>query len=149
LPRARSTFRSLAAALLLLASLPGARPAKASGNFKVIVHPSVPGKSIKKQVLADVFLMKVIRWGDGTAIRPVDLSLTSPVRQAFASTVLGYSAFQLNQYWRQEVAKGRVPPPVKQSDDEVIAFVASNPGAIGYVADSAAVPETVKVAEII
>ena len=115
----------------------------------MIVHPTVPGKTIRKQILADVFLVKVVKWGDGSAIRPVDLSLTSPVRVAFASTILGYTAFQLNQYWRQEVAKGRVPPPVKQSDDEVIAFVASNPGAIGYVADSAAIPETVKLAEII
>ena len=138
-----------AVALLLVASTLGTRPAATAGTFKVIVHPTVPGKTIRKQILADVFLVKVIKWGDGSAIHPVDLSLTSPVRVAFAGTILGYTAFQLNQYWRQEVAKGRVPPPVKQSDDEVIAFVASNPGAIGYVADSATLPETVKLAEII
>jgi hypothetical protein len=38
---------------------------------------------------------------------------------------------------------------VKQSDDEVIAFVAATPGAIGYVADSTSIPATVKIAEII
>jgi ABC-type phosphate transport system substrate-binding protein len=149
LHRSRSTTKVLSLAFLLLASVPGSWSAAAQTTFKVIVHPTVPGKSIRKQVLADVFLVKVVKWGDGSAIHPVDLSLTSPVRVAFASSVLGFTAFQLNQYWRQEVAKGRVPPPVKQSDDEVIAFVASNPGAIGYVADSAAVPETVKLAEII
>jgi ABC-type phosphate transport system substrate-binding protein len=133
---------------LLFVSALGPSPASAA-SFKIIVHPSVPGKTIKKQILADVFLGRAIKWGDGTPIKAVDLSLTSPVRVAFADVVLGFTAFQLNQYWRQEVTKGRMPPPVKQSDGDVIAFVASTPGAIGYVADSATLPETVKVAEII
>jgi ABC-type phosphate transport system substrate-binding protein len=135
-------------ALLLLARALTPAPVRAT-SFKVIIHPTVPGNTIKKQVLADVFLMKVQKWGDGSPIKAVDLSLTSPVRLAFASSVLGFSAFQLNQYWRQEVAKGRVPPPVKQSEDEVIAFVAATPGAIGYVADATSIPGTVKITEII
>jgi len=46
----------------------------------------------------------------------------------------------LDTYWQQQIFSGKdVPPSNKSSDDDVIAFVKSNPGAIGYVSGSAAV----------
>ena len=39
-----------------------------------------------------------------------------------------------------EIKKGVTPPPVKASDADVIAYVASTRGAIGYVSAGAAVP---------
>jgi hypothetical protein len=38
-----------------------------------------------------------------------------------------------------------MPPPVKSSDAEVLAFVAGMPGAIGYVSVGATIPPNVKV----
>ena len=43
-------------------------------------------------------------------------------------------------YWQRQIFSGRgTPPPIKESDAEVIAFVAANPGAIGYVSADAEV----------
>jgi ABC-type phosphate transport system substrate-binding protein len=114
----------------------------------VIVHAGVAGKSAPKRLLADIFLRRAVRWGDGAAIRPVDLSLTTPVRKGFTRIILGLSSLELQQHWRSAISRGITPPPVKPSEEEVIAFVASNPGAIGYVADSTPTPETVKVLSV-
>jgi hypothetical protein len=44
------------------------------------------------------------------------------------------------------MAKRRVlPPPSKASDEEVLAFVASRKGAIGYVSAGVEIPPDVKV----
>ena len=40
------------------------------------------------------------------------------------------------------------PPPVKTSDEEIVSFVASTPGAIGYVSSSTPLPDSVKMVEI-
>jgi ABC-type phosphate transport system substrate-binding protein len=46
------------------------------------------------------------------------------------------------------MSQGVTPPPVKTTDEEVVAFVASTPGAIGYVSPSALLPEGVKPVEL-
>ena len=44
-------------------------------------------------------------------------------------------------FWQQQVYSGRSTPPViKVSDAEVVAFVAANREAIGYVSAEAATP---------
>ena len=46
----------------------------------------------------------------------------------------------VKSYWNQQIFSGRdVPPVEKKSDAEVLTFVRSTPGAIGYVSDAAAV----------
>jgi len=46
------------------------------------------------------------------------------------------------------MSRGRIPPPAKKSEEELMAFVAQNPGAIGYVSGATAVPDTVRVLQI-
>ena len=132
----------LAVAVLALA---GASPLHAQATFKIIVNPSTPGNTVKKAVLADIFLGKVARWGDGSRIAPVDQSVQSPLRQAFARDVLGQPVAAVMNYWAKQITSGGVrPPAVTDKDDDVIAFVASTPGGIGYVAEAAVLPATVK-----
>jgi hypothetical protein len=50
------------------------------------------------------------------------------------------------EFWRQQIFSGRnVPPVEKASDSEVLEFVRSNPGAIGYVSSSTSPAPDVKV----
>ena len=42
------------------------------------------------------------------------------------------------------MATGVTPPPVKQSDQEIVAFVAATPGSIGYVSSALPLPESVR-----
>lgn len=139
--------RAAVIGLVLVGCIAAANTASAP-PFKVIVNASVQGKRIQKETLKDIFLRKTLRWGDGAPSQPVDLGLTSPVRLEFINSVLGFSAVAVQQYWVSQITKGSQPPPVKKSEEEVIAFVASQPGAIGYVSATTPTPETVRVLEI-
>jgi ABC-type phosphate transport system substrate-binding protein len=115
-------------------------------DFQVVAHPSVSGTTISRAALAGIFTGRVQSWGDKSTARPVDQSARAPVRQAFAVTVIGLSMGELQLYWHRKVAAERTfPPPVKDSDQEVIAYVTSQPGAIGYVSAGTAIPPGLKV----
>lgn len=133
--------------LLLLAAAPAAL---ADGvGFQVIVHPSNPATSISRRQLSDFFLKKVTHWADGSTVEPVDPPERSLTRAYFLSEVMsGRSLFALKTYWQRRVFSGRDTPPIeKPSDEEVVAFVKANPGAIGYVAPATPVAG-VKVVEL-
>jgi len=137
--------RSIALALALWPAAAGV--AGAADAFVVIVHPSVTGGSVRRADLGAVFLKKALRWsgGGGLAV-PVDQSGTSPVRIAFSEGVLRQPVERVVQYWQKQMfsAARLSPPPVKASDAEVIAFVAKNAGAVGYVAAGTTLPPEVK-----
>jgi ABC-type phosphate transport system substrate-binding protein len=106
----------IGAGLLLALIVPGGTGVEAdtSGAFKVIVHPNVKGTNISRAVLAQVFLGKVERWGNGVPITPVDLSAMSPVRAAFSETMLGMPTGAVRRYWEQRLMSGvgsRPPMP--------------------------------------
>ncbi len=137
---------SLAALLLLCSAVAAAAASRLP--FKVIVHPGVTGKSVTKALLKEIFLRTTVKWGDETPIAPVDLLSSSPARQAFNQEVLALSALDVQRYWVLQMSKGRVPPPAKKTEEEVIAFVASTPGAIGYLSDTTPTPHTVKALQV-
>ena len=129
--------------LLVLATVAASAPASDAVPFRVIVNPSVTGKTIPRAVLAQVFLGAVPRWGNGDVIQPLELSSTSPVRQAFSEHVLGMSIDAVKHHWLRKIATGVRPPFSKASDEDVIAFVASQRGGVGYVSAAATLPPTV------
>jgi ABC-type phosphate transport system substrate-binding protein len=125
----------------MLGPLPAA---SADAGFVVIVHPDIKGDELPRVILSAIFLRRAPRWEDGTDVRPVDHSMNSPLRAAFTEAVLDVPYTGLQRFWSNEIKNGTEPPPVKSSDADVIAYVASTPGAIGYVSADAAVPESVK-----
>ncbi len=133
--------------LLLAAAAP---PALAEGpGFQVIVNAANPAQAITRRQLSDMFLKKLTHWPDGITVEPVEPPEKSMTRAYFLSDVMGgRSALALKAFWQKRVFSGRDTPPVeKGSDEEVVAFVRANPGAIGYVAAAAPVAG-VKVLEL-
>jgi len=113
-----------------------AAPAQ-QGSYLVVVHPRVEGTAIPLATLRSLFLKESDRWGDGTAVVPVDQSLQSDVRERFSHDVLGKSTREALGYWRMQISAGIRPPQVKETDAEVLEFVADTEGAIGYVSTDA------------
>jgi len=132
------------AALMILPLLGPVPAASADASFVVIVHPEIQGEELPKVILSAIFLRKAPRWEDGLEVRPVDQSLSSPLRAAFTAAVLDVPFNGIQRFWNDEIKKGVQPPPVKSSDQDVIAYVASTRGAIGYVSATVALPEAVK-----
>jgi len=138
----RLSFFALALMVLpLLGPLPAV---SADASFVVIVHPGIQGDELPKVILSAIFLRKAPRWEDGLDVQPVDQSMSSPVRAAFTAAVLDVPFGRIQRFWSDAIKKGVQPPPVKSSDQDVIAYVASTQGAIGYVSPGVALPAGVK-----
>lgn len=116
----------------------------ADTTYRIIVHPNVKGSQIPRATLSSIFLKQAPRWGDGSPVLPVDQSMRSPIRQSFAAQVLQRPLMELQMFWNRRMATGIAPPPVKQTDEDVVAFVAATPGSIGYVSSTLALPESVR-----
>ncbi len=105
-----------------------------SQNYKVIVNSKNPVSSINKKELSQIFYKKKKKWDNGQIIVPIDLIASSPVRAEFSATIHGKSVAAIRNYWQQAAFTGAgIAPVEKSSDDEVIAYVKSHPGAIGYI----------------
>ncbi len=138
-------------ALALLGLLAAATPGRAAGSFRVIVNAELSGSAIQKNRLSALFLNGTGRWGTtGRQVVLVDQSLASPVRAAFSREVLEMEPRSVLTYWNRHLVEGKgLPPKVKTSDAEVVAFVASKAGAIGYVSATIELPPGVRVLEIV
>lgn len=113
-------------------------PAGETVGFRIIVNAQNPASSLTNGFIADGFLKKVSDWSDGPRLQPVDQKASSETRRVFSLVVLGRSVAAVRTYWQQRVFSGRgVPPPELDGDTEVVRYVSSHRGAIGYVSDAA------------
>ena len=126
-------------AIALLAGTTLITGAAQAASFKIIVNNSVSVSSLSKKAASDLFLKKTTKWESGAAVTPVDQLDSSNTREGFSKAIHGKPAAAVKSYWNQQIFSGRdVPPVEKKSDAEVLSFVRSTPGAIGYVSDGAA-----------
>ena len=59
------------------------------------------------------------------------------MRRRFSENLLGRTVQAVRRYWNQQVFSGRgVPPPQVASEADVVEYVLTHPGAIGYVSDT-------------
>jgi len=124
--------------LVFAALLATAGVAAAGDGFKVVVHKDNPTRSLLKSQVALMFMKMTAKWESGTIVEPVDLPAASPVRAAFTAAVHKRDVDAVKTAWQRAIFAGRgEPPPEKATDEEVLAYVASHPGGIGYVSESA------------
>lgn len=124
----RSVF---ATALLGLSAL-------AQAEVAVIVNPGA-AKSPSQAEVANIFLVK------DKSLSGIDQKDWNPIKDKFYSSITNKNESQLKSYWSGLVFTGKGQPLLSVADDAaVVAKVASDAGAIGYV-DSAAVDDSVKV----
>jgi ABC-type phosphate transport system substrate-binding protein len=136
---------ALFGSLLLGLSAPAAM-GQGSGGFKVIVNATNPVTGMTLMDASQLFLKRTTRWTAGGAVHPIDLPVSSAVREKFSRQVLGKPTLAVEAYWNKQIYSGQVIPPLtKASDREVVAFVRDNAGAIGYIATDTPLEGGVKV----
>jgi ABC-type phosphate transport system substrate-binding protein len=137
-PRRFSGRRIMVATVLLGIFLLSVAAAQTS-RVKVVIHPSSSLDSVTRKDLTRIFLKQRSSWGTGDLAKPIDQKPTSEVRIAFTEEVLGKSIREIESHWNAQVFSGKSSPPrMVGTDEEVLEFVRSNPGAVGYVsADTA------------
>ena len=130
--------------LSLIAILLLAPAGMAEGPFQVIVHESNPRTSISRHELSAIFMKRMRSWPADGEILPAEPR--TPLREVFAREVHGKSLAYVTRYWQRLIFAGRgIPPAQFATEGDVIAFVASNRGAIGYIAAATADRAGVKV----
>lgn len=123
--------------LVALAAI-GAPAASQQSGYAVIVNEANSVATLSAEEVSKIFFKKTHRWTNGQDVVPVDLPESAPAREAFSAAVHGKSVGAVRAYWQQQIFSGRaVPPAEKPSDEQVVAFVRSTPGAIGYVSAGA------------
>lgn len=122
---------------LLFGSIFAARTACANEPYEVITNPSVSEKTISKSSLRAIFGMRLHAWPDGSAISVFVMPDDSPIHAAFSKEKLNVFPYQLRSAWDRLVFSGTgQAPDAVASADEMLAKVASTPGAIGYLPKS-------------
>ncbi|MCP4547987.1 MAG: phosphate ABC transporter substrate-binding protein [bacterium] len=135
----------IAAIFLLVISMTGLGLETASAETLIIVNSAVAESAVDAEMIQKIFLGKTKKWEDKTAIVPVILD-EGPVHDAFLDQYLNKSAKKFSTFWKKAVFTGTGTPPSSfATEAEIIAFVASNKGAIGYIGKVDAAPANVKV----
>ena len=142
------THRTRFAALAMLGVGLLHTPAATLGaqEFKIVAHAATDVGDLSAATAARIFLKQDKKFPSGAAATPVDQAKTVAVRGSFTREIHSRSVSAVETYWQQQPFSGRdTPPESKAGDNDVLAFVKSTPGAIGYVSAGATVPAGVKV----
>lgn len=125
----RTYGRLLALVALLVAPLHAA-------DVQVIANPEVGVAALSANELRDIFLGSKTAIGGGP-VEPV-LRTGGPTHEAFLQTYIGKSDAALRNHFKTLVFTGKgTQPKAFASDAEVLKYVMSTKGAIGYVSASA------------
>ena len=137
--------------LILIVAMGGVVAASfaAVNDVQVIVHAERPETLISKTELSRLFLKRTTRWADGSKVVPFDQEKGSPLRDSFLQGVHDMDENRYAKYWVKLVFSGRAKPPdTLASDASVLAAVAADRAAIGYVAKGTSLPSGVKALKV-
>lgn len=117
-----------------------AAPAEAE-DILIVYHTGFPPEAHTRAQARDAFLGEGGAWG-GLEVRPGVYMDTDPSQAHFVTTVLGMTPEAFDSLWAARIVReGRPAPKRLQSPQAMLDYVATTPGAVGYVrrADAAAV----------
>ncbi|OQW40580.1 MAG: hypothetical protein A4S08_04260 [Proteobacteria bacterium SG_bin4] len=121
---------------------------RAENSYEIVANPGVNEKILTVNSLRSIFSMRLKTWPDGTKIRVFVLSDDDELHQIFSKEKLNVFPYQLRSTWDRLVFSGTGQAPTKvSSNEEMLAKIASTPGAIGYLW-KANINENVNVLEI-
>lgn len=124
-----------ASAFLVCAATAGAT-AKAE-PLVVIVNPASGVDAMTRSEVASVFMARDRKLAPGVTALPLDVAGEAQERRQFYGSLVGKTVSEINAYWARLLFTGRATPP-QQVDKaaDVLATVAANKSAIGYVPKS-------------
>lgn len=123
-----------------------------SAPYVLVIHADNPIEDLDRSRISKMFLKKIKRWPDKgkTPVEPIDQTEDSPIRAPFTRGIHNKDLFAIKTYWQRMIFSGRMAPPAElRSDEEVLSFVRSRRGAIGYVQRETPLGEGVKALRVI
>jgi len=118
--------------LLLIFGVLLSSPTRA-GGLLIVASPQVPDSAISVTQLAEIYIFKKTFWSGNIQVIPVNREASSAEREIFTGAVFDLSPQNLGEFWNRLAFQGKFPPLIQSSDQAVLGFVRSVPGAIGYI----------------
>jgi ABC-type phosphate transport system substrate-binding protein len=143
-----NTRRTLLTALLLSTTVGvWAQSSEAIGEptIVVIVNNANPVTSVAASELRPIFQTTKTKWSSGGDATPLNLPNENKLRQDFDQAVLGLDPTRASRYWQdRKIRGGARAPKYLPNSAAVLATVAADPSAVGYV-NASEVTKAVKV----
>jgi ABC-type phosphate transport system substrate-binding protein len=126
--------RRIRSTLLLLTLVTFLFDLRAADGVVVIGHASI--KELTVTTVARIFTGRVIEV-DGVAVTAINANIGNPLREHFLRIYLGQDEDKYTAYWtvRRYIGKGASPREFGNTND-IIDFVTTTPGAVGYIRES-------------
>jgi hypothetical protein len=116
------------AMLALLASPP------ASAELVVVINAGSGIERLSRDEVINIFLGRYRQLPSGIAALPVDHPPASPMKAQFYRKLVNKDIAEINTYWARLTFSGKTSPPRQAaSAAEVLDYLASTRGAIGYI----------------
>ena len=106
----------------------------ADTEILVIVSKDHPANHLGLADLRPLFKVTKTNWASGDKANPINLPISNVHRRDFDEVVLGMSPDDVSKYWIDRKIRGNGRPPRSvPSPPAVVAVVAADRGAVGYV----------------
>lgn len=107
-------------------------PSASVGDVLIIANKNLPGTSISKEDIKDIFIGKKTNW-ENEKITFVTLEEGETHKQ-FLQNYVKRTPAQYSRFWKKQIftGKGRKPRSFK-TEEGLIDYVAGTDGAIGYI----------------
>jgi len=110
----------------------------------IIVNKETSIKTLGLNTLMDIYTNNKTKWDNGEKIY-VSMLKKGPIHETFSNQMIGMEPKKLIGIWKKVIFTGLgTPPKVLTTEAEMIQYVASTKGAIGYISTSTPA-ESVKV----
>lgn len=113
--------------------LAGFSPPVAAEPIAIVMATSSPVHKLSLDSLKLIYLRKIQVDEFGNRWIPTNLPATAPLRHEFSWALFSMLPEDQENYWNGQYFHGIMPPSVMSSEEAVLRFVSSTPGAIGYV----------------
>ncbi|HTW32944.1 MAG TPA: hypothetical protein VMD76_14780 [Candidatus Sulfotelmatobacter sp.] len=126
-------MRRTSSILLIVLGMLLASSMSRAQEIMIVTNPAVSVSEISRDQLRDIFTGLRTRFADGSRAMPVLLK-GGPVHEVFLSRIIGNNPDEFRVRWRRAVFTGQGAMPKEfQSEAALLDYVATTPGAIGYV----------------
>jgi len=123
-------FRQLLAIVCLLVLPVGS----ALADLVVVVNARNGVAVMTHNEVVNIFFGRYRQFFNGVEAQPVDLVDSHQDRARFYQGLVGKDLSDVNAYWSRQIFSGRTQaPPRVNSTEEVLKWVSSHPGGIGFV----------------
>ena len=106
----------------------------ATADLVVVVNARNNVSTLTRAEVINIFFGRYRQFFNGQEAQPVDVLDSHPDRARFYAALAGKTPAEVDAYWSRQVFAGHTrPPPRVNSTEEVLKWVASHAGGIGYV----------------